>query len=289
MSSITVSIIMLAYNHEKFIAQAIEGVIMQKTEFSWELLIADDCSSDGTEDICVKYSKGDIRIKYFRNKVNLGANKNFLDVYGKCSGRYIALCEGDDYWIDPCKLQKQVEFLNANNDFVICFHDVYELKQGILNPNSITYKKSEFNIDDLAQGNFIHTPSVLFVNFGDRVIPSYFSSVYVGDYMLHMQTSKFGKIKMIEEKMAVYRIHDGGSWSSKKDEFVYLKIAEYLELFLQDDFRKEVKRILKNRLLGVYKILFSLTKKRIYLLKLTRMSPIHSLKFLLSKVSYAAD
>lgn len=284
MNKIVVSVIMLAYNHDRFISQAIEGVRMQATDFSWELLIADDCSSDRTEEICRDYLGRDGRIKYIRNERNLGANANFINVYRRCTGDYIALCEGDDYWIDPYKLQKQIEFLRDNKAFAICFHDVYELKKEILNVNSITYKKDEFDILDLAKGNFIQTPSVVFINLGDKVIPPYFSTLYIGDYMLHMQVSKFGRIKLLKDKMAVYRIHDGGSWSTRNDEFVYLRISEYLERFIRDNFSAEVKEVFRTRLLGTYQSLFSITKKTKYLFRLAKIAPISSLKIFLKNV-----
>jgi glycosyltransferase involved in cell wall biosynthesis len=288
MSNPTVSIIMLAYNHEQYIAQAIEGVLAQEAEFDWELIIADDCSTDGTQGICTAYAEKDARVLYRRNDKNLGANANFLQAYRQCRGAYIALCEGDDYWIDPRKLHKQAAFLEAHRDYAICFHDVYELRGRELTPNSMVYEKDEFDIVDLAKGNFIHTPSVLFVNLGEKVIPDYFSSVYVGDYLLHMQMSRFGKIKLLAEKMAVYRIHAGGGWSTKKDEFIYSKMTEYLEKFIRDDFNKDVGRILKDRLIGAYKNLFQLTGSRKYLLRMIRLSPLISIKFLLTRKGYAA-
>lgn len=288
MDDILVSIIMITYRQEKFIEQAIEGVLMQRTNFQWELLIGDDCSPDATQVACSKYLKNDARIQYFRNDSNIGANRNFLNMYKKCRGKYIALCEGDDYWIDPYKLQKQVDFLSANKDFTICFHDVYELNLGILKSGSVKYEKTEFNILDLARGNFIYTPSVLFVNFGDKLIPSYFSSIYVGDYILHMQVSKFGKIKMLDEKMSVYRIHEGSNWSTKKDEFICLKTIEYLRKLLKDNFDPKVKTILKRRLSGVYHHLFQMTNKHVYLLQIAKLSPLTAMKGLFKRVFYFA-
>ncbi|MCF6185625.1 MAG: glycosyltransferase, partial [Bacteroidales bacterium] len=116
----TVSILMLTYNHEKFIAQAIESVLMQKVSFNYELIIGDDCSQDNTQKIIREYQKKhpDIIKPVLRTK-NIGANNNFVDIFKKATGKYIALLEGDDYWTDPNKLQKQVDFLEANPEYGI--------------------------------------------------------------------------------------------------------------------------------------------------------------------------
>src|ERR1035437_6654292 len=121
-----VSVIMITYMHENFIRQAIESVLIQETKFRFESIIADDCSPDKTPEIVNEiistHSKG-YRIKYFRQKENLGMNSNGIFALSKCIGKYIALCEGDDYWTDPYKLQKQVIFLETNSHIAGCFHD----------------------------------------------------------------------------------------------------------------------------------------------------------------------
>ena len=122
---IFVSVIMITYKHEQFIAKAIEGVLMQKCDFEVELIIADDCSPDKTEEKVFQIIKNHPKnswIKYTKHKTNKGMISNFNWALNQCKGKYIALCEGDDYWTDPLKLQKQVDFLEANEEYSACGH-----------------------------------------------------------------------------------------------------------------------------------------------------------------------
>ena len=109
-----VSVCMITYGHEKYIREAIDGVFMQETNFEIELIIADDASPDGTKEIiasiCKNHPKGN-SIKYFRQDSNIGMMPNFVFALTKSEGEYVAVCEGDDYWIDSLKLQKQVDFV----------------------------------------------------------------------------------------------------------------------------------------------------------------------------------
>ena len=117
-----VSVFMMAYNHEKYISEAIEGVLMQNTNFDFDIVIGEDCSTDNTRQIILDYQrKYPGKFKLLLHKENIGAMANQQAVFSACTGKYIAICEGDDYWTDPYKLQKQVDFLEDNNGFVICF------------------------------------------------------------------------------------------------------------------------------------------------------------------------
>jgi glycosyltransferase involved in cell wall biosynthesis len=122
------SVKMLTFKHDNYIAQAINGVLMQVTDFDFELIISDDCSPDNTEqivkDIQNSHPKGHL-IKYLRQKKNIGVLPNGLFALQQCKGKYIAFCEGDDYWTDPNKLQQQVDFLESNGDYTMTFHSVY--------------------------------------------------------------------------------------------------------------------------------------------------------------------
>ena len=118
----TVSVCMVTYNHEKYIAQAIEGVMTQETNFKIELVIGEDSSTDRTRKICLEYkNKFPHIIKLRLQEKNLGMMKNFYDSLSSCTGDYIAICEGDDYWTDPYKLQKQIDFLEENPEYGLCY------------------------------------------------------------------------------------------------------------------------------------------------------------------------
>ena len=121
----TVSISCITYNHEKYIKDAITGFLMQKTDFPIEIVISDDCSTDSTLSIVQDYCRSHPdQIRLMANERNIGVVPKFSQAIGACKGKYIALCEGDDYWIDPLKLQKQVDFLEAHPECSICCHKV---------------------------------------------------------------------------------------------------------------------------------------------------------------------
>ncbi|WP_281231890.1 glycosyltransferase family 2 protein [Flavobacterium gelatinilyticum] len=209
-----VSVNMITYKHEPYIKQAIEGVLMQQTNFDYELIIADDCSPDATQDIIndiiKKHPRGN-KIKYFRHKENIGMQENGIFAFNQCSGKYMALCEGDDYWTDPLKLQKQVDFLEANPDYVLCFHPINILKKdGEIVDDFITKIPENYEIlETLAKhGNYIHTPSVVFRKVITN-LPFEFRLTPIGDYFLYIILAEFGKIKYLEDKMAVYRFDVG--------------------------------------------------------------------------------
>ncbi|MGL2988101.1 glycosyltransferase family 2 protein [Flavobacterium sp. RSSA_27] len=214
MQSPTVSVCMITYGHEKFIREAIEGVLIQECDFEVELIVANDCSPDQTDsviqDIITNHPRG-FWIKYIKQEANIGMMPNFIFALKECKGKYIALCEGDDYWTDPLKLQKQVDFLETNPDYVLCFHQVSILKtNGELVDDFITkVPKNYETIETLARlGNYIHTPSVIYRNI-IKEFSFEFSQTPIGDYFLYMMLAEHGKLKFLEEKMAVYRFGVG--------------------------------------------------------------------------------
>ena len=209
-----VSVVMITYGHENFIRQAIEGVLMQNCDFEVELIVANDCSPDNTDyiinDIIQNHPQGKW-ITYHKHPKNLGMMPNFIFALQQAQGEYIALCEGDDYWTDPFKLQKQVDFLEANPDYVLCFHKVKILKtNGELVDDFITKVPENYETQEtLARlGNYIHTPSVVFRNIL-RKFPEEFEMSPIGDYFLYMMLAEHGKFKYMDEEMAVYRFGVG--------------------------------------------------------------------------------
>lgn len=231
-----VSVCMITYNHEAFISEAIDCVMMQQTNFPIELVIGEDCSTDHTRKICLEYKeKYPDKIRLLLPESNLGMMNNFLQTLRACTGKYIALCEGDDYWTDPYKLQKQVDFLGANEDYSICFHSVRINQDDQIIDDYITPEVPETtDILYLAKGNYIHTPTVVFRKNIDVLEQFIKINPPIGDYVLHMLNAKYGKIKKLSDCMAVYRIHDGGVWSTKGREYTHLcwlKVLEYLYPF----------------------------------------------------------
>lgn len=217
---IQVSVCMISYNHESFIRDAIEGVLMQKTNFCFELVIGEDCSIDNTRKICESYQirYPDI-IKLLPSDNNLGVMPNFIRTLNACKGEFIAFCEGDDYWTDPYKLQKQVDVLESNMDYSICFHNTEERVIGNSFEPSFLYNSSTqkeiSTIYDLAYRNFIPTCSVVYRNNLFDKYPEWFNEISIGDWPLHIMNAQFGKIYYIPHIMGVHRIHSGGVWSSQ--------------------------------------------------------------------------
>lgn len=243
-----IAIWMVTYNHGNFISQAIESVLKQNTNFSFKLFIGEDNSDDDTREKCIAFKKNNHnKIEIFLNDTNLGPNKNAKRIYKECfssGAKYIFLIEGDDYWTDSFKLQKQVDFLEANPDYAICYHKVQVLEDGVLQEDTITAEVPETTtIKDLARGNFIHTCSVAFRNNLFEKLPDYFDKSPIGDYFLHMLNARYGKIKFLDEFMGVYRLHETSVWSSKKQEKRDQIWLTFLKR-IRKNFDQEVKEIL---------------------------------------------
>ncbi|MEG0760409.1 MAG: glycosyltransferase, partial [Chryseobacterium sp.] len=218
-----------------------------KCNFNFDIVVGEDCSSDNSREILINYQKNHPgKFKLLLHKTNIGANKNQEQVLDNCTGRYIAICEGDDYWTDPHKLQKQVDFLENNPDYSICFHNVEEVDSNgkVLDIRHVISDSVEktYTIEDLAEGNFIHTASVLFRrNFNE--LPSWFFTSPAGDYPLHIMNASYGLIKYFPEKMAAYRIGQG-VWSSQTRQVQFVNTIFVIKLMMAN--LKLSNQVLKN-------------------------------------------
>lgn len=217
LTDVKVSVCMITYNQDRYVTQAIESVLMQETDFSVELVIGEDCSTDSTRAIVAEFSSRYLsRIRPLLPEHNLGMIPNFVATLKACRGQYIAICEGDDYWTDPYKLQKQVEFLESHLECSLCFHDamvVYDDPQRVAHRHCTDNQEMISKLDDLLLQNYIPTLSVLFRRglFGE--LPSWYFTLAVGDWPLHLLNAQYGHIGYINEIMGVYRVHTGGIWS----------------------------------------------------------------------------
>lgn len=237
MSEPLLSVCVITYNHAPYILQSLESVASQKVNFSMELIIADDCSKDGTSQIVegfLKSYKG--QVNYLKREKNFGAANNFIDMISRAKGKYIALCEGDDYWTDKHKLQKQVSFLEQYPDYSLCCHDVLF---------KIRYKRYrnfqwdapfDSDIKDLLKrGNYISTASVVLKNHPDVLsFLNKFPHAPNGDYLIYISAAQRGKIRIMKEKMAVYRVHSGGTWSQLGIEKAFIKSLIALEMLFEE-------------------------------------------------------
>lgn len=229
-----VSVVMITYGQEKYITQAINGVFIQKTNFPVELIIANDCSPDNSDIVIketIKNAPENIRVNYIRHEKNIGMNPNFLFALKQAQGKYIAICEGDDYWIEPTKLQKQVDFLEQNPDYVICCHNINFIKgDEITTPNNFEKYFGERTIEDLSKENIIPTLSSVFRNL-NLEFPKWFHSIPFGDYPLWLLHAKYGKIMFMKDIMGMYR-QEVGVWSGKTKN--YIGIIDFLNKIMDE-------------------------------------------------------
>lgn len=214
-----VSICCITYNHEKFIKDCIEGFLMQKTDFDFEILIHDDSSTDDTQEIIKTYVKKDPSIKAIlqsENKYSRGINPFIEYLVPEAKGKYIAICEGDDYWTDPLKLQKQVDFLEANPDYIMCFTNVNDVDEigNIIKKKKLSYKKDTFEHIDMP----LLAPTLTRVMRNKHLSELKWPNVKGGDNFLLTYHSRFGKTKFMDIVTAHYRRHGGGVFSFLTDE-----------------------------------------------------------------------
>jgi glycosyltransferase involved in cell wall biosynthesis len=214
-----VSIHCIAYMHENYIRDAIEGFLMQQTTFKVEIWIHDDASTDNTANIIREYEKKHPQLFVATYQVENQYKKNpKTDNYIKPPprrGKYIAMCEGDDYWTDPLKLQKQVEFLEGNEQYVMCYHYNQQRRGDRVLPLLIPRKSRDFSADELiATPDGIATATKVHRNiYTDPRLPE---KVPRGDYGLNALLGIFGACKFMPDiKPSIRRLHDGGVWSSK--------------------------------------------------------------------------
>lgn len=214
---------MITYGHEKFIEQSIHGVLMQKTDFEIELLISNDCSPDSTglliQTILKTHPKASC-IKYINHPKNIGMIPNFVSALKECRGKYIALCDGDDYWTDPLKLQKQVDFLEANDNYNIVwtkFNKIDELGN-IIEEDIPNFKQdlAEVTSENLLEDYRTWTlTSVFRSNVLKNINLSEFK--YFKDNSLYYIALKNSLGRILNFNSSNYRLHDSGVWSSNSD------------------------------------------------------------------------
>lgn len=228
--NIMVSIICLAYNHHTYIKDALDGVLNQKTNFKYEMIIHDDCSSDGTKEIIQEYQKlyPEIikPIYQTENQYSKGIDIEKTYIRPKCKGKYIAYCEGDDYWCDNNKLQRQVDFLENNNDYSVCGHRHYVLNCRT-GEKSVSNSIAENHTVDLRvisdwEGAQFHTSSYVYRK-EFALVPEEMRMKNVGNYPLLVWLAINGKAYQFADVMSVYRIYTAGSWSQSKTKGDILK------------------------------------------------------------------
>ncbi len=209
-----VSVIILSYRSRAYIDAAIAGVLEQNTRFGVQIVLSDDASDDGTADICRRYrDRYPDKITLIEHSANVGTQRNFLDAHARCKGRYIAMCDADDYWCDSRKLQTMVDFMDANPDFAICFHRVINSYEADGTKSlSNGGQKPVSTLADLCRANFITNCSSLFRRGCCPEAPGWMADIVLCDYAMHLVNATHGKIKYFAKPMAVYRKHSSSQW-----------------------------------------------------------------------------
>jgi glycosyltransferase involved in cell wall biosynthesis len=210
------SVMMITYNHEPYVAQALESALAQRADFPFEVVVGDDASTDRTPEILRQIqARYPHRVRLRLRDKNVGICRNFADTYAACRGEYLAILEGDDYWVDPGKLRRQVELLEHNPDCTFCFHDVQLLhKDGTHAPTCCRPDlKPFYELVEIITDNVIPNCSAVVMRnnvFGD--FPAWFFELSYYDWPLHILNAQHGRIAYLNEALSVYRLHNGGAW-----------------------------------------------------------------------------
>ncbi len=221
---ILVSVFVVTYNQEKYIRQCLDSILMQQVDFDYEIVIGEDSGTDKTLSICEEYAREYPQIRLLPKTNRLGIAGNWKRVLFECRGKYVAMCEGDDYWCDPSKLQKQVDFLESdiNEDFVLCFHDskVVDENNNVLNdPNEETTVSKSLTSYDLMTINNPPTQTVMFrrkyFDLEKKIFKTIPSNFITCDAVLCFLLGKHGGgCFMPQVKNSAYRVHSLSTWSA---------------------------------------------------------------------------
>lgn len=217
-----ISVVVTAYNQEDYISECLDSILAQKGNFSLEVILGDDASTDGTRDILQKYVRNFPGIFFlFHEEKNMGLVKNIKRCLDVCHGDFVAFCEGDDYWIDEYKLKKQKDLLLKKTEFSMCFSAIniyfqdesyYSLHEG-----QQSIKSDRIFIDDLLTENVIMNFSCCF--YRTKTISSLPKELFeldnAADWIFNICCAEIGPIGYINEVMSVYRIHKDGLWAGK--------------------------------------------------------------------------
>lgn len=257
-----ICIAMLAYNHEAYIAQAIESVLMQQTSYQYKIIVAEDCSTDNTRQILLDYQKKyPDKFKLILQDKNVGVSKNNRDLLSNIEGRYVAALEGDDYWTDPDKLQKQVTFLEEHQEYVLCGTEMKVLFNDRMQEPTQAAQFRKFDFYDIVWGNPIPTLTLCFRN-----IPLDYEMItksIVGDSILLLELARNGGLgASLPFTSAVYRYHGSGANSGNgryKNLFLQLEAKYKYGLPLKDEkFNKILKAKVWNLAVQECKLLLRL-------------------------------
>lgn len=268
-----VTVVCITYKHEEFIAQALDSFLMQKTNFKFKVFVGEDCGPDGTADIIREYAARypDVIIPFIREK-NMGAQRNLIDLCQRAASPYIAFCEGDDYWVDEYKLQKQVDYMEKHRHLRTCFakaridapedwflRSYYRKGKELIYPDCEPgYKlpKRELSMWDFIWFFPSHTSTVMYRWNYDLQIPQWFYQGIIGDLPILLMQLGRGKAGYLTDIVSVYRRSNVGIFMSNSMDEHFLKtrldhlrwMEGMLEYYRDNDFKQYPKTDIENRM-----------------------------------------
>jgi glycosyltransferase involved in cell wall biosynthesis len=216
-----VSVCLITYNHENYIEKAIQGILNQKTDFEFEIIVGDDLSTDGTSKIIESYQNEYPKLfKVLPFSEKMGMHRNWDAVMLNATGTYLALLEGDDYWIDPLKLAKQVEIMDSNPKVTLSFTNASIIDEIATLSNTLYVDSDQqySSLNDLLQNNFIPTCTVMYRNKSIEKLPEEFFKSPFADWIVHCLYASKGQMHFMNDVTAVYRIHNNGVYQGTDDE-----------------------------------------------------------------------
>jgi glycosyltransferase involved in cell wall biosynthesis len=260
--SLKISVLLITYNHENYIRQCLDGICQQQIAFDAELIVADDHSTDATVAIIREYThKISMPFIFVDASVNIGTVKNYERAFAACNGDYVAVIEGDDYWTDPCRLQKHIDFLEAHQDCVMTMNRMtHFIESKSLHTVEVWHEKKDYyfvTTSEMAMENKLGNLSacVFRKNALNKIKPDLFE-LKIADWMIGMVLGEYGSIAILKDVMSVYRIHENGQWSKmnhqEQSDFLITLIDtynKYLGFRYDNEFKGH-----KNRLLAANQV-----------------------------------
>ena len=239
--TVDVTVLVVTYNHAAFIETAVRSVLRQETNFDFEIIVSEDCSTDGTRDIVRRLAgeHGDL-LRLLLSERNRNDNSVVRRGLEAARGRYVALLDGDDFWTSTHKLQRQVEFLDSHPACSSCFHNVNVIYEEGDTPAHLFHQderlpahtqpkpKPRSSVADIVLYDFVPTCSVLFRAEIGRGLPPWYDGLPSGDWPLHVLSAERGKLAYIDDVMATYRVHRGGLWSMNQSRYLHMRDIEDL-------------------------------------------------------------
>ena len=226
----TISVIVITYNQEYLIKEALDSILSQRVDANLEILVADDCSTDRTASVVKALQEEHPgKITLLESQTNLGHTRNYARAWAQAKGDYIAHCDGDDYWTDPLKLAKQLEFLETHPGFSACANKINVICEGVVLEESVPHTdKQVITTEDLLEACYPHNSSLFFRNRLFQTFPDFFFGLTGHDWCISILNSLHGPIRILPETLSIWRSRRDGLWGGRETEFH----LEHTQLFL---------------------------------------------------------